>query len=131
MCASGEVVIDGARAGRAAELGLTAAELLKLSPPGSRHLRGLAFGAAAHNELGRQASTLLFRPNVEPFPAGRAYIKAGETANVHTAYKGRVRAPWWRVPLVPPADLLLTYMNGRDHVTELLPPNPGRFMDND
>ena len=28
-----------------------------------------------------------------------------------SAYKCRVRRPWWRVPLVPPADLLLTYMN--------------------
>ena len=27
------------------------------------------------------------------------------------AYKCRVRLPWWRVPLVKPADLLLTYMN--------------------
>jgi hypothetical protein len=32
-------------------------------------------------------------------------------AHVHVAYKCRVRTPWWRVPLVPPADLLLTYMN--------------------
>lgn len=97
---------------RAAELGLTAPDLLRLSPPGSRHLRGLAFGTAAHNELGRGgASTLLFRPSREPSPAGWAYIEAGETANVHAAYKCRVRTPWWRVPLVAPADLLLTYMN--------------------
>ena len=27
------------------------------------------------------------------------------------AYKCRVRQPWWQVPLVPPADLMLTYMN--------------------
>jgi hypothetical protein len=30
---------------------------------------------------------------------------------VPDAYKCRVRRPWWRVPIVPPADLLLTYMN--------------------
>jgi len=30
---------------------------------------------------------------------------------VNDAYKCRIRPDWWRVPLVPPADLLLTYMN--------------------
>ncbi len=30
---------------------------------------------------------------------------------MHEAYKCKVRSPWWRVPLVEPADLLLTYMN--------------------
>lgn len=97
---------------RAAELGMAPSDLLRLSPPGSRHLRGLAFNASALNELGRQGSaTWLFRPGGEPSPAAWTYIAAGETANVHTAYKCRVRKPWWRVPLVPPADLLLTYMN--------------------
>jgi hypothetical protein len=74
--------------------------------------RGLAFNATALAELGREGSaTWLFRPGGEPSPAAWAYIAAGETANVHSAYKCRVRKPWWRVPLVPPADLLLTYMN--------------------
>lgn len=97
---------------RATELGLVKSDLLKLSPPGSAHLRGLTFTAAAHAALGRDGSaTWLFRPEADPSPAALEYIKAGETANVHTAYKCRVRKPWWRVPLVPPADLLLTYMN--------------------
>lgn len=97
---------------RVADVGLAPSDLLRLSPPGSKHLRGLAFGAAALDELGRQGSaTWLFRPSRTPSPAGWAYIKAGETAGVHTAYKCRVRTPWWRVPLVTPADLLLTYMN--------------------
>lgn len=95
-----------------ADLGLAASDVLRLSPPGSRHLRGLAFTTAALNELGRQGSaTWLFRPADEPSPAAQAYIAAGETANVPAAYKCQVRKPWWRVPLVPPADLLLTYMN--------------------
>lgn len=97
---------------RAAALGLVKSDLLRLSPPGSRHLRGLTFSTAALNELGREGSaTWLFRPAGEPSPAALAYIAAGETANVDAAYKCRVREPWWRVPLVPPADLLLTYMN--------------------
>jgi hypothetical protein len=97
---------------RVAELGLRSLDLLRLSPPGSRHLRGLALSAPALMELGEQgAATWLFRPDGEPSPAAWAYIAAGETTNVHTAYKCRVRKPWWRVPYVPPADLLLTYMN--------------------
>lgn len=97
---------------RARALGLHSSELLPLSPPGSRHLRGLAFTTAARAALGRDAAaTLLFRPAREPSPAAAAYIAAGEAEGVHEAYKCRVRSPWWRVPLVPPADLLLTYMN--------------------
>lgn len=97
---------------RVAELALAPSDLMRLSPPGSRHLRGLAFTTAALNKLGREgAATWLFRPAGEPSPAAWAYIAAGETANVDSAYKCRVRKPWWRVPLVPPADLLLTYMN--------------------
>ncbi|GFG68089.1 methyltransferase [Mycobacterium kubicae] len=97
---------------RVADLGLEPTDVLRLSPPGSRHLRGLAFGTAALNELGRNGSaTWLFRPPGEPSPAAWAYIAAGEAAGVHTAYKCRVRKPWWRVPNLAPADLLLTYMN--------------------
>lgn len=97
---------------KVAELGLASSDVLRLSPPGSRHLRGLAFTTTALNELGRQGSaTWLLRPAGEPSPAAWSYIAAGETANVDAAYKCRVRKPWWRVPLVPPADLLLTYMN--------------------
>ncbi|BBY60151.1 methyltransferase [Mycolicibacterium sarraceniae] len=97
---------------RVADLGLESTDILRLSPPGSRHLRGLAFGTAALNELGRNGSaTWLFRPAGEPSPAGWAYIAAGEAAGVNTAYKCRVRKPWWRVPPLAPADLLLTYMN--------------------
>lgn len=97
---------------QAATLGLRDDELLSLSPPGSRHLRGLSFTAHMRAELGREGSaTLLFRPPADPSPAARAHIQQGEKAGVDTAYKCRVRSPWWRVPLVAPADLLLTYMN--------------------
>lgn len=97
---------------QAATLGLANDELLPLSPPGSRHLRGLSFTARMRAELGREgAATLLFRPAADPSPAARAYIQQGEEEGVDAAYKCRVRSPWWRVPLVVPADLLLTYMN--------------------
>lgn len=97
---------------KAVSLGLSESETLPLSPPGSSHLRGLTFDARSLRELGDAgSSTLLFRPTGEPSPAALNYIAAGETANVNAAYKCRVRKPWWRVPLVRPADLLLTYMN--------------------
>lgn len=98
---------------RAQELGVPARELLPLSPPGSTHLRGLTFSTQALKELGGRGSAVwLFRPDPAKLsPAAAAYIAAGETAGVHEAYKCRIRKPWWRVPLVKPADLLLTYMN--------------------
>jgi adenine-specific DNA-methyltransferase len=98
---------------RARELGLAGDELIAVSPPGSRHLRGLVFTTAAYDRLARDgSSTLLFRPpGARLSTAAKAYIAAGEKLGVDRAYKCRVRTPWWRVPLVPPADLLLTYMN--------------------
>ena len=97
---------------RARELGLSTRDTIALSPPGSAHLRGLAFSELAWRELARaDRPTLLFRPPDELSSAAASYIEAGEAAKVHTAYKCRVRSPWWRVPLVAPADVLLTYMN--------------------
>ena len=97
---------------KAADLGLRLTDLVSVSPPGSRHLRGLSFTQSALTELGKTGSaTWLFRPASEPSAAARDYITAGEALGVHRAYKCRIRKPWWRTPLVPPADLLLTYMN--------------------
>ncbi|WP_030200871.1 N-6 DNA methylase [Terrabacter tumescens] len=97
---------------RAKELRLPPRELLPISPPGSRHLRSLTFSGADWSRLGRDgAPTLLFRPAGKPSAAAAAYIAQGEVADVSSAYKCRVRKPWWRVPLVQPADLFLTYMN--------------------
>jgi adenine-specific DNA-methyltransferase len=97
---------------RVRELGLGPSDVIRLSPPGSKHLRGLSFSTVALKDLGQGgAAVWLFRPSGEPTAAARAYIAAGETAGVEEAYKCRVRTPWWRVPLVAPADLMLTYMN--------------------
>jgi adenine-specific DNA methylase len=97
---------------RVKELGLNARDTIALSPPGSRHLRGLVFSESAWKKLGQSdRATMLFRPPGEPGAAAASYIQAGEALQVHKAYKCRVRTPWWRVPLVEPADVLLTYMN--------------------
>lgn len=97
---------------RAAQAGIPASELARISPPGSSHLRGLEFTTAALNQLDRDGrATRLFRPKGAPSAAASAYIAAGEATDVDTAYKCRVRDPWWLVPVLPPPDLFLTYMN--------------------
>ncbi len=97
----------------AAELKLEHREFLRISPPGSRHLRGLEFSDAAFEELSREGGRvfLFYPPKGELSPAAAAYVAKGERAKVHKAYKCSVREPWWRVPLVPVPDLFLTYMN--------------------
>ena len=97
---------------RVKELGLRRNELLRLSPPGSAHLRGLALSDDMLTKLGRQgAATYLFYPGEPPSAEAVAYIDDGHRTGVDTAYKCRVRKTWYRVPLVPAADLLLTCMN--------------------
>ena len=107
-----------------AALGLAPAELRRVSPPGSRHLRGLTFSSHAWTQLrdeGRR--TYLFYPGNTPSAAARRRIEQGEREDIHQAYKCRVRDPWWRVPLVAVPDLLLTYMN---HDTPRLIENTAR-----
>ena len=97
---------------RAKELGLRSAELLRLSPPGSAHLRGLSLSTELLARLGKEGqSSLLFYPRPNPSKEAAAYIEDGHRTGVDTAYKCRVRKTWHQVPLVPPADLLLTCMN--------------------
>ena len=97
---------------KARELGLQSTDVIRLSPPGSRHLRGLSLTRDALAALGAgDQATYLFRPSGDPSPAALSYIKSGEDLDVHEAYKCRVRSPWWRVPYLRPADLFLTYMN--------------------
>lgn len=94
------------------ELGLQDSDVIRVSPPGSRHLRSLTITSGGIRRLGDAGqSTYLFRPSGIPSPAARRYVESGEALDVDGAYKCRVRSPWWRVPLVRPADLFLTYMN--------------------
>jgi adenine-specific DNA-methyltransferase len=100
----------------ARELGLSERELVRISPPGSSHLRGLAFGERAWLDMAEEGSRVfLFAPKESldsPLSdAAAAHIKDGEDRGVDTAYKCRVRSPWWRVPGIRRPDLFLTYMN--------------------
>ncbi|MGF6272412.1 adenine-specific DNA-methyltransferase [Massilia sp. UYP11] len=97
---------------RVKELGLKPKELLHLSPPGSSHLRGLTLSKAALSKLGKEGQAVyLFYPSDPPSLNAAAYIDDGHRTGVDTAYKCRIRKSWFRVPIVPPADLLLTCMN--------------------
>lgn len=97
---------------RVAELGLRPSDLLTLSPPGSAHLRGLTLSTSQLAALGADGRSVhLFRPTGRLSAPAQRYVEAGHAAGVHLAYKCRVRTPWYQVPLVKPADLLLTCMN--------------------
>jgi adenine-specific DNA methylase len=95
------------------ELNLSKSDVVAISPPGSRHLRGLTFTKRAWSELSSHGSRChLFYPSTEEqSTAAAAYIGKGEHEGVNKAYKCKVRKPWWRVPLVPIPDLFLTYMD--------------------
>ena len=96
----------------AVQVGLTDNDLLRISPPGSRHLRGLTFTSKAWDQLCADGRPVyLFRPTNPASAAASKRITEGEESGVHNAYKCRVREPWWLVPLVEPPDLFFTYMN--------------------
>jgi adenine-specific DNA methylase len=97
---------------RAQRLGIPKRDLVRISPPGSTHLRGLALTDSALTRLGQAGrATWLLAPSDKPADGTLAYIESGESMDVHKAYKCRVRADWWRVPLLAPPDLFLTAMN--------------------
>ena len=99
-------------ASTARDLGLTCEELLRISPPGSKHLRGLTFERRAWESLvNEDKRCFLFAPSEVPSPAALRYIEKGEANGVHLGYKCRNRKPWWKVPLVANPDLFFTYMN--------------------
>ncbi len=104
----------GLRPSEVRRWGIRPADLLAISPPGSRHLRRLRFARRDWDELATADERVwLLRPaaTLDLDPATAAYLVEGQRGGVDQAYKCRVRSPWWRVPVPPPADLLLTCMN--------------------
>jgi adenine-specific DNA-methyltransferase len=86
-----------------------------ISPPGTRHLKGLSFTRAQWEELklaGRRVWLLCPDPKSRSV-ALRGYLKYGETLGVPAAYKCTLRTPWWRPPVVAQPDLFFTYMSHR------------------
>jgi len=98
---------------KASSYRLPASDLMRISPPGSKHLRGLGFTERNwYRMLDEDEQCLLFYPKSDRLskPAQR-YVEFGESTGVQKAYKCKVRSPWWRVPLVETPDLFFTYMN--------------------
>jgi len=97
------------------EFDLDERQLRRISPPGTRHLKGLSFTASDWQRLrdGGERVWLL-----EPDPADassglRRYLALGEELGVPNAYKCTVRTPWWCPPVVAVPDLFFTYMSHR------------------
>lgn len=93
-------------------LGLERSELMPICPAGSHHLRGMTFTTSAWTEMLEHGTAgYLFDPQTKPSEAALRYIREGEQRGIHTAYKCRVRSPWWKVPRVSTPDSFFTYMN--------------------
>ena len=89
--------------------------VIKICPPGTKHLQGLAFSAQRWAELrdhGERVWLLHPEPN-DRSKALAAYLARGREQAVHQAYKCTVRSPWWRPPAVSAPDLFFTYMSHR------------------
>lgn len=89
--------------------------LKRISPPGTRHLKGLSFSRTQWEELKvRGERVWLLYPEGPAKAAGlKRYIAEGEEQNIDKAYKCTVREPWWRPPVVSVPDLYFTYMSHR------------------
>lgn len=89
--------------------------LARISPPGTRHLRGTSFTKGDWERL-RDADERVWL--LHPDPSSRSkglkrYVEEGERKGVQEAYKCSIRDPWWRPPLVSAPDLFFTYMSHR------------------
>lgn len=95
--------------------GLDEKQLAAISPPGTKHLRGLSFTRHDWEELRRAGEPvwMLWPEQEDTSPELRRYVTFGEEQGVPLAYKCQVRSPWWRPPRVEVPDLFFTYMSHR------------------
>ena len=95
--------------------GIDLKHLQRISPPGTKHLKGLEFSRMHWETLKAQGERVwLLCPDPKARSAGlKRYIEEGERLEVHEAYKCTIRDPWWRSPAVPVPDLFFTYMSHR------------------
>jgi adenine-specific DNA-methyltransferase len=87
--------------------------LLKIVPPGARHIRGTTFSPGQWEELREAGQRVwMLHPMVDKPTGGlAAYLAEGERLGVQNAYKCSVRSTWWRPPAVSTPDLFFTYMS--------------------
>jgi adenine-specific DNA-methyltransferase len=98
-----------------AKYGIPERHLSRISPPGTKHLKGLYFSRAQWEELKLSGKRVwLLYPKKTARGKGLAtYLERGRQEGVQEAYKCTVREPWWRPPVVPVPDLFFTYMSHR------------------
>lgn len=97
--------------------------LLRIVPPGARHIPGTRFTEGHWQQLRADGQRVwMLHPNAAARRRdGLArYVAEGERLLVHEAYKCTIRDPWWRPPAVRAPDLFFTYMS---HVTPRLVAN--------
>jgi adenine-specific DNA-methyltransferase len=89
--------------------------LRRISPPGTRHMKGLSFSRASWEALRDAGERVwLLYPDPDDVSQGLLdYLAYGEELGVPEAYKCKVRAHWFRPPIVSPPDLFFTYMSHR------------------
>jgi adenine-specific DNA-methyltransferase len=95
--------------------GIAEKHLRRISPPGTKHLKGLSFSRAHWEELKLSGERVwLLCPEKKARSKGLAeYLVLGTERKVPDAYKCTVRDPWWRPPVVAVPDLFFTYMSHR------------------
>ena len=89
--------------------------VIRVCPPGTKHLRGVSFSSARWAELrdSDERVWMLYPSAGDRSRALASYLAVGEQQAVHEAYKCTVRTPWWRPPVVSAPDLFFTYMSHR------------------
>ena len=95
--------------------------LVKICPPGTKHLRGLSFTIGdweALRDAGERVWMLVPRGDeLDADGEGDAgllrYLAEGLEDGVDKRYKCAVRTPWYRPPVVPAPDFFFTYMSHR------------------
>lgn len=97
------------------EFGLSDRQVVRISPPGTKHLNGISFTKGDWDSLLENGERvwLLRPPANDRTKALRDYLAHGEAEGVQDAYKCRIRDPWWRPPAVTAPDLFFTYMSHR------------------
>ncbi|MDA8292709.1 MAG: N-6 DNA methylase [Actinomycetota bacterium] len=95
--------------------GLSESDLTPISPPGTRHLKGLSFTKGNWTNLRDSGERVwLLNPSSDQLAGGVArYVAHGQKIGIDSAYKCQIRTPWWRPPEVSVPDLFFTYMSHR------------------